>query len=166
MYAQLVQGGTTPDKRPEMDRIVTGELIPALHEEPGFGGALNLVDYETGEAMMVMLWETAEQARRPLGEYGQSFLRALAEHRSHLDRQSQADERLGGERAGLIRATDAARAPPTRGSVCPGRPLSRRRLGRCSGSRGASSTSRSPGPVVPPAGSGGSSSVRRGASRP
>jgi hypothetical protein len=78
MYAQLVQGGTTPDKRPEMDRIVTTELIPALHEEPGFGGALNLVDYETGEAMMIMLWETAEQARRPLGEYGQSFLRALA----------------------------------------------------------------------------------------
>ena len=26
---------------------------------------------------MVTLWETAEQARRPLGEYGQSFLRAL-----------------------------------------------------------------------------------------
>jgi hypothetical protein len=41
MYAQLGQGGTTPDKRPEMDRFVTAELIPALHDEPGFGGALN-----------------------------------------------------------------------------------------------------------------------------
>ena len=48
MYAQFVQGGTTPDKRREMDRIVTAELIPALHEEPGFGGALNLVGYDTG----------------------------------------------------------------------------------------------------------------------
>ena len=78
MYAQLVQGGTTPERRPEMDRIVTDELIPALHEEPGFGGALNLVDRETGNAMMIVLWETAEQAGRPLGAYGQAFLRALA----------------------------------------------------------------------------------------
>jgi hypothetical protein len=78
MYAQLIQGGTTPEKRPEMDRLVTAELIPALHEEPGFGGALNLVDRDTGEALMVVLWQTAEQARRPLGDYGQAFLRALA----------------------------------------------------------------------------------------
>jgi len=78
MYAQLVQGGTTPDRRLEMDRIVTDELIPALHEEPGFGGALNLVDRDTGNAMMIVLWETAEQAGRPLAEYGGSFLRALA----------------------------------------------------------------------------------------
>ena len=78
MHAQLIQGGTTPEQRREMDRIVTAELIPALHEEPGFGGALNLVDRETGNAMMIVLWETAEQAARPLAEYGQAFLRALA----------------------------------------------------------------------------------------
>jgi hypothetical protein len=78
MYAQLVQGGTTPDKRNEMDRIVTEELVPALHEEPGFAGALNLVDRETGNAMMIVLWETAEQAGRSLDEYGQRFLKALA----------------------------------------------------------------------------------------
>ena len=78
MYAQLVQGGTTTAARPEMDRIVTDELIPALTDEPGFGGALNLADRETGKAMMIVLWETAEQARRPLNDYGQRFLRALA----------------------------------------------------------------------------------------
>jgi len=78
MYAQLVQGGTTPDRRTVMDRIVTDEMIPALHEEPGFGGALNLVDRDSGDAMMIILWETADQARRPLNEYGQGFLRALA----------------------------------------------------------------------------------------
>jgi hypothetical protein len=78
MYAQLVQGGTTPDQRAVMDRIVTDEMIPALHEEPGFGGALNLVDRESGEALMIILCETADQARRPLNEYGQGFLRALA----------------------------------------------------------------------------------------
>jgi len=78
MYAQLIQGGTTPERRSEMDRIVTGELVPALHEEPGFAGALNLVDRETGNALMLVLWETEAQARRALGEYGGAFLRALA----------------------------------------------------------------------------------------
>jgi hypothetical protein len=78
MYAQLVQGGTTPDKRSEMDRIVTDELVPALHDEPGFAGALNLVDRETGNALMLILWETADQANRSLSEYGQRFLKALA----------------------------------------------------------------------------------------
>jgi hypothetical protein len=78
MYAQLVQGGTTPEKRMQMDRIVTEELVPALNEEPGFAGALNLVDRDTGNAMMVILWDTAEQANRALSEYGQRFLKALA----------------------------------------------------------------------------------------
>jgi hypothetical protein len=78
MYAQLVQGGTTPDQRSEMDRIVTDELVPALHDEPGFSGALNLVDRETGNALMLILWETADQANRSLSEYGQRFLKALA----------------------------------------------------------------------------------------
>jgi hypothetical protein len=78
MYAQLVQGGTTPDKRNDMDKIVTDELIPALEDEPGFGGALNLVDRTSGNALMLILWETADQAGRPLKDYGQKFLQALA----------------------------------------------------------------------------------------
>jgi hypothetical protein len=78
MYAQLVKGGTTPDRRSEMDRIVTDELVPALHDEPGFAGALNLVDRETGNALMLILWETADQANRSLSAYGQRFLKALA----------------------------------------------------------------------------------------
>ena len=78
MYAQLIQGGTTPDQRPEMDRVVTDEMVPALQGEPGFAGALNLVDRETGNAMMIVLWETEAQARRALPEYGARFLKALA----------------------------------------------------------------------------------------
>ena len=70
MYAQLIEGGTTPDRRTEMDRIVTDEMIPALHEEPGFAGALNLVDRTSGNALMLILWEQDAEARRPLGEYG------------------------------------------------------------------------------------------------
>ena len=78
MYAQLIQGGTTPDHRPEMDRIVTDEMVPALGEEPGFAGALNLVDRDSGEAMMIILWNSEPQARRALAEYGSAFLKALA----------------------------------------------------------------------------------------
>jgi hypothetical protein len=78
MFAQLIEGGTTPARRTDMDRIVTDELVPALEAEPGFAGALNLVDRESGDAMMVILWDTEEQAHRPLGGYGNAYLKALA----------------------------------------------------------------------------------------
>jgi hypothetical protein len=78
MYAQVVQGGTTLERRAEMDGIVVESLIPALQAEPGFAGAMNLVDRQNGHGMMLVLWETEEQARRPLDEYGPEFLKALA----------------------------------------------------------------------------------------
>ena len=78
MYAQLVQGGAAPEQRAQMDAIVHEQMIPALQEEPGYAGALNLVDRDTGNAMMLVLWQEEEQARRPLPEYGKKFLQALA----------------------------------------------------------------------------------------
>jgi hypothetical protein len=78
MYAQLIEGGTTPDRRAQMDRLVTEDMIPALKVESGFAGALNLVDHDTGNAMMIVLWESEAQARRALAEYGGAFLKALA----------------------------------------------------------------------------------------
>jgi hypothetical protein len=54
-------------------------LLPALHAEPGFAGALNLVDRGSGDAMMIVLWEQADQADRPLSGYGPAFLKALAD---------------------------------------------------------------------------------------
>jgi hypothetical protein len=78
MYAQVIEGGTTPENRDAMDRLVTDEMIPALNAEPGFTGAMNVVDRESGDAMMIVLWETEAQARRSLPEYGGAFLKALA----------------------------------------------------------------------------------------
>ena len=78
MYAQLIEGGTTPERRTEMDRLVTNEMVPALAAEPGFAGALNLVDRDSGDALMIILWETESQARRALADYGSAFLKALA----------------------------------------------------------------------------------------
>jgi quinol monooxygenase YgiN len=62
MHAQVVQGGTTPEKRDEMNRIVHEMLVPALQAEKGFVGALNLEDRESGHGLMIQVWETEEQA--------------------------------------------------------------------------------------------------------
>jgi hypothetical protein len=78
MYAQLIEGGTTPDRRAQMDRLVTDQMVPALEAEPGFAGALNLVDRHSGDALMIILWDTEVQARRALADYGSAFLKALA----------------------------------------------------------------------------------------
>ena len=78
MYAQLVEGGTTPELREQMDRIVREEPLPALELERGFAGTLNLVDRESGKALMLMLWETREHAELPIAQRGVAFLRALA----------------------------------------------------------------------------------------
>jgi len=79
MYAQVIEGGTTSEQRGEMDRIVAEQLIPALREEPGYAGALNLADEANGDGLMVVLWQTEEQAERPLSDYGPAFLKALAD---------------------------------------------------------------------------------------
>jgi hypothetical protein len=77
VYAQLVRSRTTNQKRAEMHRIVADELIPALHDEPGFAGALSLVSPRDGETIMIVLWQSAEQAQSPLGDNGTSVLAPL-----------------------------------------------------------------------------------------
>lgn len=77
MYAMLVQGGTRPEGRDEMNRAVVELLVPAFEAEPGFRGAINLEDRSTGQGVMVILWETEEQARRmPASD---AYKRAIAE---------------------------------------------------------------------------------------
>ena len=77
MYAQLVRSRTTDQTCAEVHRIVADELIPALHNQPGFAGALSLVNARTGETIMIVLWHSAEQAHRPLGANGTDVLAAL-----------------------------------------------------------------------------------------
>src|SRR4051794_21767100 len=78
MSPQPTGGAPPPPRRTDMDRIVTDEMVPALKDEPGFAGALNLVDRDSGNAMMIVLWESEPQARRALADYGSAFLKALA----------------------------------------------------------------------------------------
>lgn len=77
MYAQLVRSRSTDQKRAGVHRIVADELIPALHDQPGFAGALRLVNACTGETIMIVLWHSAEQAQRPLGANGTDVLAPL-----------------------------------------------------------------------------------------
>jgi len=72
VFAQLVEGGASRELRAEMDRVVHEEMLT----EPGYAGALNLVDRQTGNAMMITLWNTQKQAEPPIRERGEAFLRA------------------------------------------------------------------------------------------
>lgn len=67
MYAQLVRSRTTEQKREEMHRLVSEELFPALRDEPGFAGALHLVTPGSGDAIVIVLWHSAEQQQSTLG---------------------------------------------------------------------------------------------------
>jgi hypothetical protein len=78
MYAQLLDGRALPGQRHELERAVREKLLPALREEEGFCGALQLVDRDTGETIMVVCWETEEQAARPCRDYAASTQVAFA----------------------------------------------------------------------------------------
>ena len=64
MYAQALElgGGTSESLR----QIICRELLPALRIERGFSGALSLVDRETENTLLLVFWETEEEASRRL----------------------------------------------------------------------------------------------------
>jgi hypothetical protein len=78
MYAQVLDGCALPGQCHELERAVREKLLPALREEEGFCGALHLVDRETDETMMVVCWETEEQAARPPCDHAAATQAALA----------------------------------------------------------------------------------------
>jgi hypothetical protein len=66
MFVQLI--GARVDRRRigTLEQAVRSELMPALREEPGFCGAVSLTDRARAETLLLLFWETEEQARRPL----------------------------------------------------------------------------------------------------
>jgi hypothetical protein len=65
VYAQVFElPGAEQSER--LNRSIHGELIPALRAEGGFCGALSLVRRETGEMLLLVFWETENEATRPL----------------------------------------------------------------------------------------------------
>ena len=56
--------GTEPSAR--LEQSINDELFPALRTEAGFCGALSLVRRETGEMLLLVFWETENEAASPL----------------------------------------------------------------------------------------------------
>jgi hypothetical protein len=61
----VIETSIQPDRLELLERLVRSELVPALRGEPGFCGALSLVDRERAAALLVLLWETEQDAARP-----------------------------------------------------------------------------------------------------
>jgi hypothetical protein len=62
--------GSTPERRAEIDRTVSDELIPALQTEPGYSGALNVRGQASGDQLTIVLRQREAQACRALAEHG------------------------------------------------------------------------------------------------
>ena len=99
MYAQLIEGGTTPQKRAEMDRIVTEDMLPALarrarlrrraeHRRPRERRRPD--DHHVGDRGAGPA--PARRLRRGVPE-------GAREHRRDLHRHAQPDLGVGGQRA-------------------------------------------------------------------
>ena len=65
MHAQVITLTIEPRRLPELEYLVRFELLPALRTEPGFSGATSLVEQEQGRVLLILLWETEEEAVRP-----------------------------------------------------------------------------------------------------
>jgi hypothetical protein len=76
MFAQLIATRLAQNRLAMLEHIVRRELIPALREESGFCGAMNLTDRAKAETLLVLLWETEEQASRPLARGSAPFANA------------------------------------------------------------------------------------------
>jgi hypothetical protein len=73
VYAQALHGAGTA----RLNEIVQRELVPALRTEPGFSGALSLVDCATGRALVLVFWATEEEAAHLLPPCYAALLAAL-----------------------------------------------------------------------------------------
>ena len=84
MYAQLIETRLEPERLEVLERLVRSELVPALREQSGFCGALNLSDRGRAETLLVLLWETEEEAGGPLVARVASFARVSSTLRELL----------------------------------------------------------------------------------
>ena len=64
--------------------LVRERVLPVVRAIPGFRGYLALSDSERAETLLVLLWETEEEAGRPLGARVASFARVSSTLRELL----------------------------------------------------------------------------------
>ena len=78
MYAQVIELPIEQEHLGELERLLRFELLPALRAERGFSGATNLIDHQRGKALLVLYWETEDEAARPLATGDAAFQQAFA----------------------------------------------------------------------------------------
>ena len=70
-YATLIEVDNSRED-PKAGRAgLRDELAPALRSMPGFVSALLLTAYERGRGVAVVVFETRDQAQRPIGAIGE-----------------------------------------------------------------------------------------------
>ena len=65
MHAQVIEISLEAAQPDVVERLIRTDLVPALREQSGFCGALHLTAQERSEALLVVLWETEDDANGP-----------------------------------------------------------------------------------------------------
>ncbi len=60
IQARVVSAAVAPADVEKLRSVLNEVVIPTAREQPGFRGALTLLDHGTGKGMMITLWASAE----------------------------------------------------------------------------------------------------------
>jgi hypothetical protein len=63
MHARVITAQLAHDRLDEAGRHYRQTLLPNLGHQPGFRGALLLVEADTGKSLTILLWETEADLR-------------------------------------------------------------------------------------------------------
>ncbi len=81
MYARLVTSQLQPGTVDEAVQIFRDSVVPDARQQPGFQGAMALVDREANKTISITLWQTEAEARRSAtGGYLQAQINKFASH--------------------------------------------------------------------------------------
>jgi heme-degrading monooxygenase HmoA len=63
MYARVITAQNQPGKVDEAVQMYRESMLPEARQQPGFKGALMLVDRSTGKGISITLWQTEADAQ-------------------------------------------------------------------------------------------------------
>lgn len=81
MYARLVTSQVQPGTEDEVVQIFHDSVVPDARQQPGFQGAMALIDREANKTISITLWQTEAEARRSATSgYLQEQMNKFASH--------------------------------------------------------------------------------------
>ena len=60
MHARVLSARMAPEQLESLTRLMEEQVLPEVRVQPGFEGALGLVDPSTGQGMVITFWATPE----------------------------------------------------------------------------------------------------------